>query len=131
MSRMSVPVDGEAQGAAHLVETVAAGSAGLSEAGRKRVVDDLENVECPAMKIFGRRIDPRYGLRGVVAGIAADVGHQDAHPFALEGEKFAVGASHDTSVDIAIDGLQGFERRDLVGDLRRADVPGVPDSSTS
>lgn len=63
----------------------------------------------------------------VVAGIAADVGHQDAHPFALEGEKFAVGASHDTSVDIAIDGPQGFERRDLVGDLRRADVPGVPD----
>lgn len=62
-----------------------------------------------------------------MAGIAADVGHQDAHPFALEGEKFAVGASHDTSVDIAIDGPQGFERRDLVGDLRRADVPGVPD----
>jgi hypothetical protein len=55
------------------------------------------------------------------------VGHQDAHPFALEGEKFTVGASHDTSVDIAIDGPQGFERRDLVGDLRRADVPGVPD----
>ena len=65
--------------------------------------------------------------RVVAAGVAADVGHQDAHPFALEGEKFAVGASHDTSVDIAIDGPQGFERRDLVGDLRRADVPGVPD----
>ena len=62
-----------------------------------------------------------------MAGIAADVGHQDTHPFALEGEEFAVGASHDTSVDIAIDGPQGFESRDLVGDLRRADVPGVPD----
>lgn len=122
-------VDGEAQGAAHLVETVAAGSAGVEvKQVVNGVVDDLENVGVPRDEDFrAQRLDPRYGLRGVVAGIAADVGHQDAHPFALEGEKFAVGASHDTSVDIAIDGPQGFERRDLVGDLRRADVPGVPD----
>ena len=99
-------VDGEAQGAAHLVETVAAGSAGVEvKQVVNGVVDDLENVGVPRDEDFrAQRLDPRYGLRGVVAGIAADVGHQDAHPFALEGEKFAVGASHDTAIWSATSG---------------------------
>ena len=63
-------VDGEAQGAAHLVETVAAGSAGVEvKQVVNGVVDDLENVGVPRDEDFrAQRLDPRYGLRGVVAG---------------------------------------------------------------
>jgi hypothetical protein len=54
-------VDGEAQGAAHLVETVAAGSAGVEvKQVVNGVVDDLENVGVPRDEDFrAQRLDPR------------------------------------------------------------------------
>ena len=57
------------------METVAAGSAGVEvKQVVNGVVDDLENVGVPRDEDFrAQRLDPRYGLRGVVAGIAADV----------------------------------------------------------
>ena len=66
-------------------------------------------------------------VRGVVARVAADVGHQHGDLLAREGQKLRVDAAREAAVDVARDGAQGLEGGDAVGQLERADVARVPD----
>ena len=74
---------------------------------------------------FGGLYHP-YRLGGVVAWITADMGYQHPLTFALKAVKLVIDASHNTTIDIAIDSFQRFECRYLVGQSQRAEVAGVP-----
>jgi hypothetical protein len=54
------------------------------------------------------------------------MGYKHPFVFALETAKFVVGATHHTSVDIAPHALRRLERSNLVGQLNRAEITGVP-----
>mgnify|MGYP005790055129 CR=1 FL=1 len=122
-------VDDESQGAADLVESVASGGSRIEvKQVVNGVVDHLQNMGVSGDEQFGTDgLDAGYDFGGVVAGIASDVGHQHAHPLAVETEEFGIDPPHDAAVDVAVDGPQGFEGGDLVGYLDRTDVSGVPD----
>lgn len=62
----------------------------------------------------------------VATGIAPDVGHQHRERFASEAGRCGPGQAGGAVVDVAIDGVQGFEGGDAVGQFDRADVARVP-----
>ena len=72
-------------------------------------------------------LDLLHGTGIVAAGVAADMGHQHPHAFALEREEGRVNPPGHAAVDIPAYGAQGFEGGDAVGQFERADVSGVPD----
>ena len=77
---------------------------------------------------FGMQLlDAAERPRIVVAGIAADVGHQHLHLLAAEGEEVGVDAAGHAAVDVARDGAQGLEGGNAVGQLERPDVSRMPD----
>ena len=58
--------------------------------------------------------------------IARNVCHQNVHPFQHESIVFRIAQPYVVGINVAIDRPQGFECLQLIGDLVRTDVAGVP-----
>jgi len=122
-------VDRKAHGRADLVEAVFARCAGVDvQQVVDRIVHDLEYMGVPRDEEFGvHAADSGQRPRVVAAGVAADVGHQHPHAFAVEDVEVGVDAARERVVDVSGHGPQGLEGCDAVRDLERTDVARVPD----
>ena len=71
---------------------------------------------------------PHFGCHPgrIMAHISSDVGHHYGNIFATEQFPIVKHAAHSTSVNVAVDGMQRFERGDSIGHLDRPEIAGVP-----
>ena len=122
-------VDGEADEGADLVKAGLPGGTGVDvQAADGFVVHDLEK-----MGVAGNEKPWGMGVHGatdggvVFAGVAANVLDEDID--ALTGEAVFLGetVAQVAAVDVAIDGTEGRNGGEFVGDFHGADVASVPD----
>lgn len=110
------------------MESVQPGGSGIDvEAFQGFVVEHLQYVRVARDEEFGRmNVNLGYHLAGIFAGVSADVGHPHVHP--LDGKPLVlrVAQAQFVTVDVAIDGPEGFQGLEAVGQLDRADVARVP-----
>ena len=121
-------VDDEPHGRAHFVEAVFAGCTRIDVEGVvAAVVNDLQDVRVArddqVRAVLPDGVEKR---RGIASRIAADVGHQHRDLLAREAGRFGPREAGGVVVDVAVDGVQGFEGGDAVGQFDRADVARVP-----
>lgn len=121
-------VDDEPHGRAHLVETVFACCARIDVQGVVPVVvDDFQDVRVSRDDQVGTvLLDGAEKRRGIASRIAAHVGHQHRELLAREAVGLGPCKAGGAVVDVAIDGVQGFEGGDAVGQLDGTDVARVP-----
>ena len=127
---LELPVfDAEAEGGADQMEALDAGGTGVEDHHVVVfVVDHFQDVGVAAdedLRAVG--FDQAQGAIVVAAGVAADVGHQHAHPVLFEVAHHLGEVAYVVAVAVAEDADQRLEGGDLrIGGLI-AEIPSMPD----
>lgn len=120
---------GEPENGSHQVPALTAAGSGVHmKQTEGRIARDFQNVgvaadeegRAEALQVFARA-----GI--VIAGVAADVGHEDAEAEAVPVEIAGKIRTQFGAVDVAVNAAHGAEGAQAVENLRGAEITGVPD----
>jgi hypothetical protein len=120
---------GEEEDSSHQMPAVMAAGAGVHvNQAQCGVAHHLQNMGVAADEKAGfdaGKISFHAGV--VVAGVAADMGHVDAEPFAIPAEVLGQVGAEFGAINVAVHSPDWFEFSKLIEDLRGSEVTSVPE----